>query len=189
MPSDPQLCGRATPEKTGVTLASIVSLSSLPPAWWSWYLWLITNKCSHPFLSCCSHQFQYPQAHSCKSVWLYEEPLQHLALYSPICVTDQTPRHHQSESWKLACLGAVLGFRSSCLWQPTGLERSRGVVSFLTWTNFYHFVRKMCHLGRTETYMKTLLYENRGKILANLSVSFSLSAYRCFQACELNLYH
>lgn len=99
---------------------------------------------------------------------------------------------------KSAGLGAVLGFCLSCLvpWQSPGLEWSRGVVSFLTRSNF-------CHFGRTETYMKTLLCENRRKFLAvclyllihqgffSCHFLFLLNnAYRWFpscQPCELTL--
>lgn len=46
-------------------------------------------------------------------------------------------------------------------WCSTAPEWSAGVVSFLTSPSLCQFARKMCHLGRTQTYRKTLLDENK----------------------------
>ena len=135
MPGDPQPCSGATPEKAGITLniscfpvpltTSLMELLPLahhqhvqPPL--SLPLFLSVPAPSNPLL----------QTH----LGLSRAFLAFGAVFSNTRHRPDLKTSPERVCQKLACLGAVLGFRSSCPvpWQSTGQERSRGVVSFLT---------------------------------------------------------
>lgn len=177
MPSDLQLCTRATPEKTGITLNTgcfpvpfITGLVELLPG-------LLPTCAATPFsliVAISSSTLEpalawtFGSIKSLVSIW-------HCILQYMLQTWIQgiTKEWVLSEISLLRCCAWVLLVMPGSM----AVHRTRlisWVVSVLTWPSFYRFARKMYFLGRTEMCMKALLYENRRKLFALCILTYVL---------------